>query len=378
MKERSRSITHAAELEETDAGFARVLDRALDGEYLEREEVVKLLTATGNQFHMLTLAADALRRRLVGDRVTYVVNRNLNFTNICRTKCAFCGFARDAGDQDAYMLDMDQVREKVREAKRFGVTEICAQGGINQKIDLDYLLDLLETIRDEMPRVHIHAFSPMEIHHVAHESDLSVEEVLRTLRGSGLNTMPGTAAEILVDGVRKSICPQKINSRRWEEIIRIAHENGIRTTSTMMYGTLESPGDRAKHLIRIRGIQEDTGGFTEFVPLPFVHGKSPLSKVIDGGPSGVQDLRVIAASRLTLSSEIPNIQVSWVKMGLKLAQVGLTSGANDFGGTLMEENISRNAGETPGSLLEPQRIESLVRELGRTPVERSTIYELLA
>jgi FO synthase subunit 2 len=357
-----------------DPLLSEAVEGALAGEPLNEREIEYLLQTKGREFSILTMAADLLRHRLVGDEVTYVVNRNINFTNICTCKCAFCGFARDRGDPDSYLLTEEQVRRKVREARGFGATEICTQGGISQEVGLDSLLGLLRVIKEEMPDVHVHAFSPMEIHHAAASAGLSIEEVLEALRESGLDSMPGTAAEILVDRVRNIICPNKITSRRWEEIVVAAHKIGLPTTATMMYGTIETNGEKAQHLIRIREIQEATGGFTEFVPLPFIHGNAPMSRVLAGGTTGVEDLRVLATARLAFGSTLTNVQVSWVKMGKKLAQIGLTCGANDFGGTLMEENISRFAGSTAGSLFEPKEMVGMIEDLGRVPRQRDTLY----
>jgi len=370
-------ILRAKELSQLDPTFANAIERCMDERALRQEEVEALLGARGREFSVLLAAGDAMRRRLVGDTVTYVVNRNLNFTNICNTGCAFCGFARRPDAPDAYLLSMEEVREKVREARDFGATEICAQGGINPRIDLGYALELLRTVKEEMPNVHIHAFSPMEIDHLASEEGLSVREVLTALVEEGLGSMPGTAAEILVEDVRRRICPGKISAARWEEIILEAHEMGIPTTSTMMYGTVETIGDRASHLLTIRGIQERTHGFTEFVPLPFVHGRSPISRFIPSGPGGAEDLRVIATARLVFGSLLPNIQVSWVKMGRKLAQIGLNCGANDFGGTLMEENISRSAGASTDPMISPAEFIQMISDLGRKPAQRDTLYRII-
>ncbi len=365
------------ELPQIDPAFKEAVLRGLAGERLRASEVETLLRAKGREFSILCLAADALRDRIVGNVVTYVVNRNINFTNVCSCRCAFCGFARDPADPDAYLLNMEQVRHKVRGARAFGATEVCIQGGINPQTDIAYLVDLLRTVKEEMPGVHVHGFSPMEIDHVARKAGLSTKETLTILAESGLDSIPGTAAEILVDRVRRIICPNKISSDRWEEIIVTAHRMGIPTTSTMMYGTVETLAERAQHLVRIRTIQETTHGFTEFVPLPFVHGTSPISAFLPGGPSGADDMRVIAAARLTFGSILPNIQVSWVKMGRKLAQVALTCGANDFGGTLMEENISRSAGACSGTSMTPAEIRQLITDLGRDPVQRDTLYRLV-
>ncbi len=314
-----------------------------------------------------------MRRRLVGDAVTFVINRNINFTNICTCGCSFCAFSRKPGDPEGYTLSMDQVRLKVREAREAGATEVCIQGGINPYIGLDYYLDLLSTVRDEMPDVHVHGFSPMEIDSVSKKERMSAEEVLRTLRRAGLGSIPGTAAEILVDEVRRIICPRKVSSDRWEEIVKTAHRLGIPSTATIMYGTVESVEQRAVHLLRIRRIQEETGGFTEFIPLPFID----PSRGNVSATSGLEDLKMIAASRLLFGALLPNIQVSWVKMGVKLAQVGLACGANDLGGTLMEENISHSAGAlTPTSLL-PEELVDIIRQAGRKPVQRDTLYRVL-
>jgi FO synthase subunit 2 len=366
-----------AELSQIDPVFQQAIDKGLHQESLTQGEVESLLSARDQEFAMLLMAADALRKTLVGDVVTYVVNRNINFTNICECNCGFCGFVRNSRDPDAYTLTMKQIGEKVREAKAFGATEVCVQGGVSQNTGLSYIERMLQTIRNEMPEAHIHALSPMEIDYAARLSNLPVDEVLRTLIEAGLDSMPGTAAEILVDRVRNVICPNKLTAARWEEVIITAHGLGIPTTSTMMYGTVETVADRAAHLLKLREIQENTSGFTEFVPLPFVHGVAPISNIIAGGPSGADDLRVIATARLALGPKIPNIQVSWVKMGIKLAQIGLTCGANDFGGTLMEENISKSAGATFGSIIEPDAIRRLVRDLGRMPAQRNTIYDII-
>jgi FO synthase subunit 2 len=370
-------ILDIGQLSEIDPTFKETVMRGLGGERLRVHEVETLLRARGRELPILTLAADALRGKIVGDAVTYVVNRNINFTNACNCKCAFCGFARGPGDPDAYLLSMEQIRDKVRQAKAFGATEICIQGGISPEMDIRYLVDLLRAVKKEMPGVHIHGFSPMEIDHVAGKAGLPVKEVLTILSESGLDSMPGTAAEILVDRVRKIICPNKISSDRWEEIVVTAHRMGIHTTSTMMYGTVETLAERARHLVRIRTIQESTQGFTEFVPLPFIHGLSPISPFLAGGPSGADDIRTIAAARLTFGPMLPNIQVSWVKMGKKLAQVALTCGANDFGGTLMEENISRSAGGSSGTFMTPAEIRQLIIDLGRTPAQRDTLYRIV-
>ncbi len=361
--------------EDLGSVFTEAVQLALEGGRLSLEQAASLLDASEGEIPILFSAADALRRRQVGDTVTFVVNRNINFTNICTCGCSFCAFSKRPGDPGGYLLSMDQVRRKVVEARKAGATEVCIQGGINPSIGLDYYLDLLAAIRDEMPGVHVHGFSPMEIESVAKKEGLSPEEVLQILREAGLGSMPGTAAEILVDEVRRVICPRKLSSDRWEEIVKTAHRLGIPSTATIMYGTVETVEQRAAHLLRIRRIQEETGGFTEFIPLPFIdpHRRGHVK----GATSGVEDLKMIAASRLVLGRVVPNIQVSWVKMGVKLAQVGLVCGANDLGGTLMEENISHSAGATTPTSLRPEEMVGLIRGLDRRAAQRDTLYRIL-
>ncbi|RLI31723.1 7,8-didemethyl-8-hydroxy-5-deazariboflavin synthase subunit CofH [Candidatus Bathyarchaeota archaeon] len=362
-----------------DPDVSSILGRALDGKKISQEEALKLFTVKGLNFNALILVADWLRFKRVGDTVTFVCNRNINFTNVCQVKCDFCAFSRDSNSPEAYLLKPRDVAVKAKEAWLKGATEVCIQGGINPILDLTYYEEILREIKKETPKIHIHAFSPMEIAYMSWKSGLKFEEVLVRLKEAGLDSMPGTAAEILVDEVRKRICPRKIGSQEWIKIIKTAHRLGIPTTATIMYGHIERLEDLVTHLKILRDIQEETRGFTEFIPLTFVHWKTPLylKGKVKAGATGVEDLKVYAISRLFFNGVIDNIQVSWVKLGAKFAQIALTAGANDFGGTLMEENISRSAGATAGENMPMDEIIRLIRNLGRVPAQRTTTYKIL-
>ena len=316
--------------------------------------------------------ADELRRELVGDVVTYVVNRNINFTDICINDCKFCSFR----NRRRYILSLDEIRRKVEEAIDFGCSEVCIQGGLLPNADVEFYVSILQAVRDVSKTIHIHAFSPMEVVHAARNSGMHIEDVLKTFKREGLNSMPGTAAEILDDSIRSQICPKKISTSEWVRVIKTAHRIGIPTTATMMYGHAESWKERIEHILLIKKIQQETGGFTEFIPLPFMWRNNELGRMYRGS-SGFEDLLVIAVARILLYPEIKNIQASWVKLGVKLAQAALHVGANDFGGTLMEENISKAAGATSGERLMPEEIEELIRTAGRIPRRRDTLYNLL-
>lgn len=316
--------------------------------------------------------ADELRKELVGDTVTYVVNRNINFTDICINDCKFCSFRNRRG----YLLSIEEIRRKVEEAVEFGCTEVCIQGGLLPDADLDFYVSILHAVRDVDRRIHIHAFSPMEVVHAARNSGMHVEDVLRTFKKEGLGSMPGTAAEILDDRIRAHICPKKLKTAEWIEVIKLAHKLGIPTTATIMYGHMDGWDERIQHIMLIKKIQQETGGFTEFIPLPFMWRNNELGKRFRGS-SGFEDLLMIAISRILLYPEIRNIQASWVKMGLKLAQAALHVGANDLGGTLMEENISKSAGATAGEYLTPEELRELIAVAGRVPRQRDTLYNLI-
>jgi FO synthase len=359
--------------------IARILDSALDGRELGIEEAELLLGATGADLHALLRAADLARREDRGDDVSFVVNRNINFTNVCYVGCSFCGFSRHKDDADAYDHPMEAMLAKAKDAVARGATELCIQGGIHPNKDHTHYHEILTSLKGVFPELHIHAFSPEEQDFAHRKSGMALAEFQRWLVDAGLGTMPGTAAEILDDSVRQVVSPNKIRKDRWVEIVTSAHGIGLRSTSTLMYGHIESPRHVAEHLGLLREIQKRTGGFTEFVPLGFIHERNILFNHLGARPgsSAPEDLRLVAVARLLLRPWITNIQVSWVKMGPKLAQMGLMSGANDFGGTLMEESISRESGSHFGENLPPEDMRRLIREIGRTPVERSTSYEIL-
>jgi FO synthase len=358
---------------------ARALDATLSGRELTETDAALLLRAEGADFQALLRAADVARKADVGDDVSFVVNRNINFTNVCYVGCSFCGFSRHREDADAYDRTMDEILEKCADAVARGATEVCIQGGIHPSKDHRHYREILVSIKRVYPDLHIHAFSPEEIDFGHRKSGMPLSEYLLWLKDAGLGTIPGTAAEILDDEVRQALSPNKIRRDRWVEIITTAHRVGFRTTSTLMYGHIERPEHVAAHFALLREIQKETGGFTEFVPLGFIHERNLLYRQLGARPgsSMAEDLRLVAIARLFLRPHITNVQVSWVKMGPKLGQMGLLAGANDFGGTLMEESISRESGSQHGENLPAAEIRRLIREVGRTPVERSTAYGVL-
>lgn len=313
--------------------------------------------------------ADKLRKRSVGDTVTYVINRNINFTNRCTGTCRFCAFR----EKDGYILTIREILEKTGEAVNNNATEVCIQGGLLPDWDISNYCEILESIKLEYSGLHIHAFSPMEVSHAAMNSNMSVRKVIKYLKNSGLDSMPGTAAEILADRVRSEICPGKLKTGEWIDVVTTAHDLGIPTTATIMYGHIETLEERIKHLFVIRDIQKRTGGFTEFVPLPFM----PYNNNLGEGKQLFQrdDLKLHALSRVLMYPYVKNIQASWVKLGKKQAQFALKCGANDLGGTLMEEKISRSAGATSGEYMAPREFEELIREIDRVPGQRNTLYE---
>ena len=357
----------------------RILDRALDGRELSTEDAVVLLDTRGTDLYALMKAADVARAEDRGDDVSFVICRNLNFTNVCYVGCSFCGFSRHREDVDAYDHSMETLLEKVRDAVSRGATEVCIQGGIHPAKDHTHYRDILVAIKSRHPGLHIHAYSPEEIDFGHRKSGMALSDYLQWLVDAGLGSMPGTAAEILDDEIRKILSPNKLRRDRWVEIIEAAHGIGLPTTATIMYGHLETSEHVARHLALIREIQKRGGGFTEFVPLGFIHEKNVLFNHMGARPgaSMPEDLRLIAVARLLLRPWIQNIQMSWVKMGPKLAQMALMAGANDFGGTLMEESISRESGSDFGENLPAERMRQLIREVGRIPVQRSTTYGVL-
>jgi FO synthase subunit 2 len=357
-----------------------ILDKALAGGKVSIEEGARLLQASGPELLPLMATADHLRREAVGDIVTYVVNRNINFTNVCTRKCGFCAFSRGHAAQEGYFLPTEEVLRRARQAADLGATEVCVQAGLAPGMDGMHYVNVCRAIKEALPEMHIHGFSPEEVLYGCELTGLSFESYLKRLKEAGVGSLPGTSAEILVDRVRDIISPGRITTKQWVELLTTAHQVGIRTTSTIMYGHIETPHDVATHLDVVRNVQAETGGITEFVPLGFIHEEAPMARRrtppgLRKGPTGIETMKMYAVARIMLHGAIPNIQVSWVKEGLKVAQIGLMAGANDFGGTLINESISTAAGASHGQLQTPATIRALVREMGRVPAERDTIYQ---
>jgi 7,8-didemethyl-8-hydroxy-5-deazariboflavin synthase CofH subunit len=350
-----------------------------DGSVLSPEQCLLLANAEGDDLLALLVAADMLRCDLVGNLVTYVVNRNMNFTNVCFVGCKFCAFSRGPREEDSYFHSLETMAQKATEAWAMGATEVCIQGGLPHGLPPFYYRDILRAIKQAVPRMHIHAFSPMEIVYGVELTGMPLADYLRMLRDNGLDTLPGTAAEILDDEVRFVLSRNKLSTAQWKEVIRTAHQCGIRSTSTLMYGHVETPAHWVNQLTLLREIQEQTGGFTEFVPLGFVHQNTLLfhQGIARPGPTLAEHLKIHALARVMLAGAINNIQVSWVKLNRRLSQLCLHAGANDYGGTLMEENISREAGATAGQYTSAEDFQSLILEAGRIPAERNTTYTRL-
>ena len=360
-----------------------LLARYYPGYELDRDELVTLFNARGGDFNAVNDAADGVRRDLVGDDVSFVLNRNINYTNVCTFKCRFCAFSKGPLSLnlrgDPYLLTLEEISERVREAEKRGATEVCLQGGIHPDFDGDYYIDVIAAVRAGSPTIHIHAFSALEVFEGARRSDQDLTTYLSRLRDAGLKTLPGTAAEILDDEVRAILCPDKLNSDQWLEVHRAAHSVGLHSNITIMFGAVEGVDTWATHLLRTRQLQVETGGFTEFVPLPFVHMATPL--FLRGrarrGPTFRESVLMHSVARLHYATLINNIQVSWVKMGVDGARRILQAGANDLGGTLMDENISRAAGAAHGQEMDVDNLRDLVAPLGRPLVQRSTLYQTL-
>ena len=347
-----------------------------NGAELSLEECYALADSEGDDLLGLLVAANMLRAELVGNIVTYVVNRNINFTNICFVGCKFCAFSRGPREADTYFLTLEQMGQKAIEAWELGATEVCIQGGLPRDLPKFHYRDILRAVKKAVPRMHIHAFSPMEIVYGVELTGMPLADYLSMLRDNGLGTLPGTAAEILDDEIRHILSANKLSTAQWIEVIRTAHRCGIRSTSTLMYGHTETPAHWVRQMRLLRQIQDETGGFTEFVPLGFVHQNTLLfhQGLARSGPTVAEHLKVHALARVMLAGSINNIQVSWVKLNRKLSQLCLHAGANDYGGTLMEENISREAGATAGQYTSPEDFQALILEAGRIPAERNTTY----
>ena len=360
----------------------RVIDRAMGEAELSRADGEVLFRASAQELPALMRAADIVRQRRVGNDVSFVTVRNINFTNVCYMGCRFCGFAKRREDAEAQWIDMEEVAHRAQVAWDRGATEVCMQGGLHPDLPPTYYRDLTRAVKKQVPRMHIHAFSPFEIWFGAHKRKMPTKEFLLELKDAGLGSMPGTAAEILDVEVRRKLTRNKLTSQAWIETIRAAHEIGLRSTSTIMYGHVDGPEHWAAHIDLLRSIQKDTGGFTEFVPLGFVHSESPLyvEREIPGVRAGAtmeEHIKMHAVARLMLAKWIDNIQVSWVKLGAERAADLLHAGVNDLGGTLMDESISRSAGADFGEELTPTEMVKLIRHAGRRPVRRNTLYQVV-
>ncbi len=369
-------------LRQADPLISETLERALSEKEITVEEASRLFYAKGMDFHLIGMVADELRKRRVGDMVTYVINRNINFTNVCIKQCGFCAFSRDFREDEVYFLPIEEIVRRAKEARALGATEVCVQAGLPPDMDASTYENICSAIKKEIPDIHIHGFSPEEVLYGATRSNLPVKEYLVRLKEAGVNSLPGTAAEILDQKLRDKISPGRISVKNWVEVIKTAHKLGIPSTSTIMFGHLETPEERARHIALIREIQKETGGFTEFVPLSFIHNEAPMykHKLHDGirsGADGNDVLLMHAVARIMLNNFINNIQTSWVKEGGNMSQLLLLWGANDFGGTLINESISIAAGAQYGQLLKPKDIRRFVRQLSRIPAQRTTVYKII-
>ena len=366
---------------ELKPAVAQILDSALAGEDIAVADAVALFDTSGLEFAALGMVADELRRRTAGDLATYVVNRNINFTNVCIKRCGFCAFSRDFREEEGYFLPVNEIVRRAREAWEYGATEVCIQAGLPPQMEGDLYIRLCQAIKEELPELHIHGFSPEEVLYGSVRSRCTIREYLRGLQDAGVGSLPGTSAEVLDQELRDRISPGRISVEQWVEVITTAHELGIPTTSTVMFGHLETAEHLARHLALLRDIQKDTGGFTEFVPLSFVNSEAPmylkgLLPAVRPGPTGMDVIKMHAIARIMLNNWIPNIQASWVKEGNRLSQLLLTVGVNDLGGTLINESISTSAGAQHGQLMRPGEFRRMIREAGRIPAERYTTYQL--
>jgi FO synthase subunit 2 len=361
--------------------IAKVLTQSLEGKDISDDDAILLFKTSGRELNAVVTVADELRRQKVGNIVTYVVNRNINFTNVCIKRCGFCAFSRDHLQEEGYLLPIHEILRRSKEAWDLGATEVCIQAGLPPKMKGDFYIRLCETIKATLPNIHIHGFSPEEVLYGATRSKSTIREYLIELKNAGVGSLPGTSAEILDQKLRDYISPGRITVEQWTNVIITAHELGIPTTSTMMYGHVENDYHKVKHLSQIREIQKQTGGFSEFVPLGFINEEAPMFfnqtvPEVRPGATGVETLKVHAISRIMLNNWIRNIQVSWVKEGLKVSQMLLSAGVNDMGGSLINESISTSAGAQHGQLVKPSQFRSIIRDAGRIPAERYTTYEI--
>lgn len=365
-----------------DPIISTILNKVLDGINISEEETIELFNSSGLELNMIVIVANHLCKRKKGDLVTYVINRNINFTNVCIKRCGFCAFSRDYREEEGYYLPIEEIVRRAKEAEKIGATEVCIQAGLPPRMDGMLYVDICNAIKRELPNIHIHAFSPEEIIYGAKRANYSIEDYLKMLKEAGLGSIPGTAAEILDQEIRDKISPGRIGVKDWIKVIKCAHSIGINSTSTIMYGHIETYTHIIKHMSILKDIQKDTRGFTEFVPLSFVHTEAPMynRNLIDGirnGPTGVEVLKMHAIARIYFNNYIDNIQVSWVKEGPRMGQILLEAGANDFGGTLINESISTSAGASFGQLLKPKVMRNLIHNIGKIPAQRKSNYQII-
>jgi 5-amino-6-(D-ribitylamino)uracil---L-tyrosine 4-hydroxyphenyl transferase len=365
-----------------DPVISDILNRVIDGNHISEDETTELFNSTGIELNLIVIVANHLCKRKKRDIVTYVINRNINFTNVCIKRCGFCAFSRDFREEEGYVLPIAEIVRRAKEAEKFGATEVCIQAGLPPRMDGMLYVDICNAIKKEIPDIHIHAFSPEEILYGAKRSGIAVEDYLKMLKEAGLGSIPGTAAEILDQEIRDKISPGRIGVEDWIKVVKCAHSLGINSTSTIMYGHIETYKHITKHLSILKKIQKETRGFTEFVPLSFVHNEAPMynRNLIDGirnGPTGVEVLKMHAIARIFFNNLIDNIQVSWVKEGPRMGQILLDAGANDFGGTLINESISTSAGASFGQLLKPKDIRNIIHTVGKIPAQRKSNYQII-
>ena len=369
-------------LKNMDPEISSILDKALNNREISNSDTIKLFNSKDLELSLIFLIADELRRRDNGNKVTYVINRNINFTNVCIKQCGFCAFSRDFRQEEGYILPIEEIVSRAKEAWKYGATEVCIQAGLPPNMDGYIYVNIVKAIKKELPDIHIHAFSPEEILYASLKSNESVEEYLKMLKEVGIGSLPGTSAEILVKEIRNKISPGRISVEDWIKIISTAHKLDIPTTSTIMYGHIETYEDIVKHLDILRNIQKQTNHFTEFVPLSFIHSESPMYnlgiiKNMKAGAEGIEVMKMHAISRIYFNQLIKNIQVSWVKEGQKLSQIILGAGANDLGGCLINESISTSAGSQYGQLLRPKDMRMLITSAGKIPAQRTSTYKII-
>ena len=365
-----------------DPVISDILNRVIDGNHISEDETSELFNSNGIELNLIVIVANHLCKRKKRDIVTYVINRNINFTNVCIKRCGFCAFSRDFREEEGYVLPIAEIVRRAKEAEKFGATEVCIQAGLPPRMDGMLYVDICNAIKKEIPDIHIHAFSPEEILYGAKRSGIAVEDYLKMLKEAGLGSIPGTAAEILDQEIRDKISPGRIGVEDWIKVVKCAHSLGITSTSTIMYGHIETYKHITKHLSILKKIQKETRGFTEFVPLSFVHNEAPMynRNLIDGirnGPTGGEVLKMHAIARIFFNNLIDNIQVSWVKEGPRMGQILLDAGANDFGGTLINESISTSAGASFGQLLKPKDIRNIIHTVGKIPAQRKSNYQII-